>query len=126
MEVLIPFLNLLQENAQLWSSIVNKQGTSTKTSSIKADTVAPVIPQRDGIQDDYNDVLFKTCWSSCIFVFITLTMMFLFSSNFSSQESQLKIIIPLENLVNLSWNSVEFDVDLILVTLIVLLILFMF
>jgi hypothetical protein len=47
----------LQENAhQLWSSIINKKEASSKASSIKERTVIPVIPQRDGIQDDYNDV----------------------------------------------------------------------
>lgn len=47
----------LQENAQqLWNSIVNKQDTSTKASWNKERTVPPVIPQSDGVQDDYNDV----------------------------------------------------------------------
>ena len=42
----------VQENAnQLWSSSINKLETPTKT-------ITPVIPQCDGIQDDYNDVLF--------------------------------------------------------------------
>jgi transcription initiation factor TFIIA large subunit len=36
---------------QLWSSIINKQETTTKT-------VTSVIPQLDGIQDDYNDQFF--------------------------------------------------------------------
>ncbi|KAL5229787.1 hypothetical protein ABZP36_028563 [Zizania latifolia] len=46
-----------KDNAQqLWSSIVNKQGTATKAaSSTKGTIVAPTIPQRDGIQDEYND-----------------------------------------------------------------------
>ncbi|KAG8085049.1 hypothetical protein GUJ93_ZPchr0010g7736 [Zizania palustris] len=51
-----------KDNAQqLWSSIVNKQGTATKApSSTKGTTVAPTIPQRDGIQDEYNDVYFQS------------------------------------------------------------------
>ncbi|PWZ09613.1 Transcription initiation factor IIA subunit 1 [Zea mays] len=41
-----------KENAnQLWSSIGNKLETPTKT-------ITPVIPQRDGIQDNYNDQFF--------------------------------------------------------------------
>jgi len=41
-----------KENAnQLWSSIINKLETPTKT-------ITPVIPQCDGIQDDYNDQFF--------------------------------------------------------------------
>ncbi|XP_006654234.1 transcription initiation factor IIA subunit 1-like [Oryza brachyantha] len=39
---------------QLWSSIVNKKGTAAKGSSTKETTMAPIIPQRDGM-DDYND-----------------------------------------------------------------------
>ncbi|CAM0146266.1 unnamed protein product [Urochloa decumbens] len=42
----------VRENAhQLWSSIIKKQEKSNKTA-------APVIPQSDGIQDDYNDQFF--------------------------------------------------------------------
>jgi len=41
-----------KENAQqLWNSIINKQETTSKT-------VTTVIPQLDGIQDDYNDQFF--------------------------------------------------------------------
>ncbi|KAG2628529.1 transcription initiation factor IIA subunit 1-like [Panicum virgatum] len=41
-----------KENAQqLWNSIINKQETTSKT-------VTTVIPQLDGIQDDYNDHFF--------------------------------------------------------------------
>jgi transcription initiation factor TFIIA large subunit len=48
-----------KENAhQLWSSIINKKGASSKAFSIKERTVIPVIPQRDGVQDDYNDQIF--------------------------------------------------------------------
>ncbi|KAL6619985.1 hypothetical protein ACP70R_032075 [Stipagrostis hirtigluma subsp. patula] len=48
-----------KDNAQqLWSTIINKQEASTKQSSMKAKNVAAVIPQCDGIQDDYNDQFF--------------------------------------------------------------------
>uniref|UniRef100_A0A452YAB8 Transcription initiation factor IIA subunit 1 n=1 Tax=Aegilops tauschii subsp. strangulata TaxID=200361 RepID=A0A452YAB8_AEGTS len=46
-----------KDNAQqVWNSIMNKQESVTKTLSIEESTIPPVLPQRDGIQDDYNDV----------------------------------------------------------------------
>ena len=35
---------------------MNKQESVTKTLSIEESTIPPLLPQQDGIQDDYNDV----------------------------------------------------------------------
>uniref|UniRef100_A0ACD5TPF4 Uncharacterized protein n=1 Tax=Avena sativa TaxID=4498 RepID=A0ACD5TPF4_AVESA len=45
-----------KDNArQLWNSIMNRQESATNVSSIKETALSPVLPQRDGIQDDYNN-----------------------------------------------------------------------
>jgi hypothetical protein len=35
---------------------MNRQESATNASLIKRTTMSPVLPQRDGMQDDYNDV----------------------------------------------------------------------
>uniref|UniRef100_A0ACD5U6S8 Uncharacterized protein n=1 Tax=Avena sativa TaxID=4498 RepID=A0ACD5U6S8_AVESA len=45
-----------KDNArQLWNSIMNRQESATNVSSIKETAMSPVLPQCDGIQDDYNN-----------------------------------------------------------------------
>jgi hypothetical protein len=61
----------------------------------------PVLPQRDGIQDDYNDVYNSIPGSVSLrsSKSVTKCVPFYFS-NSSSQEFQQKTIIPLGNLVS--------------------------
>lgn len=48
-----------KDNAQqVWNSIMNKQESATKASSTQETTMTQVLPQRDGIQDEYNDQFF--------------------------------------------------------------------
>ncbi|KAM0841173.1 hypothetical protein ACQ4PT_059212 [Festuca glaucescens] len=48
-----------KDNApQVWNSIMNRQESATNVSLIKGTTMSPVLPQRDGMQDDYNDQFF--------------------------------------------------------------------
>ncbi|CAM0957222.1 unnamed protein product [Alopecurus aequalis] len=48
-----------KDNArQVWNSIMNRQGSATNASSINETAMNPVLPQRDGVQDDYNDQFF--------------------------------------------------------------------
>ena len=80
---------------------MNRQESATNASSIKETAKSLVLPQRDGVQDDYNNDVYNSKPQSVYLRSLkSVTKCDLFFSNFSSQEFQQKTIIPLGNLVS--------------------------